>query len=490
MQQSKCVRFRVEKKSIKLNYLYNASYQVLMVIVPLITAPYISRKLGADGIGIYSFAESILAYFTMFANLGTATYAQREISYCQQDKRKRSEVFWNVIAFRVISTASCTLLYVAYAFSRPENQIIYIILTLNLLGVAADITWFYQGVEEFKKIVGRNYICKIINIIYIFTFIKKQDDLVWYVLGNSIIYFVSNASLWLYLPKYIEPIKYDNLKPFVDLKTILALFVPTIAIRIYTVLDKTMIGVLTQSAAENGYYEQSMRIAKMILAIVTSLGAVMIPRIGHHFAQREKKIVQDYMYKGYRFVWFLGIPLALGIFGVSDNMVPWFFGEGYDRVAVLLKVVCFLIIAIGINNLTGMQYLISTKRENLFTKSVIIGAVSNFFLNLLLIPKLYSVGAAIASVIAETIIAVVQLVWMRKELSISKILKSSINYWIAGGVMLVALSIFNKYFSSTIINTFIMVAGGAVVYIGLLFIARDSFFMENVNSILKRLKVK
>lgn len=148
------------------------------------------------------------------------------------------------------------------------------------------------------------------------------------------------------------------------MKIIISLFIPTIAIQIYTVLDKTMIGVITQDSFENGYYELAIKISKMVMAVVTALGTVMIPRIGYHFEQGETQRIRSLMYRGYRFVWFLGVPLCLGMIMVCGNFVPWFFGEGYEQVVPLLQILSFLILAIGINNVTGMQYMIPTKRQN------------------------------------------------------------------------------------------------------------------------------
>ena len=170
-----------------------------------------------------------------------------------------------------------------------------------------------------------------------------------------------------------------------------------------------MIGMITKDAYENGYYEQALKISKLVLTVVTSLGTVMIPRIGYHYSKGDTEMVKTYMYRAYRFVWLCGIPLTLGLIAVSSNFVPWFFGSGYEKVVSLLGVLSMLILAIGINNVTGMQYLIPTERQTLFTITVIIGAVANFVLNFVLIRFLQSLGAAIASVVAETTIAVIQI---------------------------------------------------------------------------------
>lgn len=289
------------------------------------------------------------------------------------------------------------------------------------------------------------------------------------------------------MPRYIEKIRFSEIHPFTNVKTILSLFIPTIAIQIYTVLDKTMIGIITNSSYENGYYEQALKISRMILTMVTALGTVMIPRIGYYFEKKNIEEVKRLMYRGYRFVWFLGIPLCFGLICVSFNFVPWFFGKGYDKVIDLLKILSFLILAIGINNVTGMQYLIPTKRQNLFTLAVVIGACTNIILNAILIPLIQSVGAAIASVAAETVIAVVQLILVRKEISFWQVLKEGIHYYIAGILMAVGLLILGKLLSPSIIHTGIMILCGATVYFLILLIIRDEFLLSNIKALIGRI---
>ena len=301
---------------------------------------------------------------------------------------------------------------------------------------------------------------------------------------------LSNISLWVYLPKYIIKVDRTDLHPFKDFKVVIGLFVPTIAIQVYTVLDKTMIGIITQDSFENGYYEQAIKISRMVLTVVTALGTVMIPRIGYYFKEDNKEKIRDLMYRGYQFVWFLGIPLCFGLVMASSNFVPWFFGDGYDKVADLLKVLAFLILAIGINNVTGMQYLIPTGREKLFTTTVLIGAGVNFCLNAILIAFFQSEGAAIASVIAESTIAVVQIIMVRKELSPWEIIRRSRNYCIAGAVMVAVLFILNRFLISGIINTAILIAVGACSYFTVLLVLRDHFFLNNINIILTKMKGK
>ena len=470
------------KKSIKKNYLYNVAYEILLLITPLITTPYLSRVLGADGIGTVSYAESIVSYFTLVATLGMTTFGRREISYVQDNKAERSRVFWETNILEIITTTLVLAAYIPFAL-RQKNQIMYLILALNLLAVMANITWFFQGMEEFGKIALRNVFFKILNIIYIFTFVKTKDDILAYVFGMAFFLFLSNASLWLFLPGYIGKPVLRDLKPFRHLRTVISLFIPTIAIQIYTVLDKTMIGLITKSAFENGYYEQAIKISKMVLTIVTSLGTVMVPRIGFHYAKGETEKVNFFMYRAYRFVWFMGVPLCFGLLGIASNFVPWFFGAGFEKVVPLLSILGFLVLAIGINNVTGIQYFIPTQRQNLFTLTVMIGAASNFVLNSILINLFQSIGAAIASVAAETIIAIVQIYIVRDEISPIRIIASSWRYLLAGSVMLIFLKLISSLMTPRFVNTLLLIAIGAAIYMVMLLIMRDDFLISNIRTV-------
>ena len=477
-------------KSIKKNYVYNVAYQILTVITPLITAPYLSRVLGPDGVGTVSFVESIVSYFTLFATLGITSFGQREISYVQDDIQKRSMVFWNTKILGFCTSGIALLIYFAFSVMQGENSPIYLILLLNIVAVFFDITWFFQGVEEFGKIVVRNTIIKVANIAFIFILVKDKTDILIYAIGIGLFTVLGNISLWSYLPKYISRVKFADLEPFKKIKVVLSLFLPTIAVQIYTVLDKTMIGVITGSSFENGYYEQAVKMSRMLLSIVTALGSVVVPRIGYLYERKEYPEIQRIIYRSYRFAWFLGLPMCVGLMITADNFVPWFFGPEYEGVIPLLRILSLIIIVIGINNVISVQYLVPTKRQNLLTLTLVIGAVTNFCLNVVLIRYYASVGAAIASVIAETVIAIVQLVLMRKEVSTLRILKEGIHYYIATAIMAVVLIPIHKLLSPSPIHTLMLVIIGATVYFGTLLIEKDEFMITNIKSIMMKIKKK
>lgn len=466
-------------KSIKKNYILNLMYQILSILTPVITAPYLSRVLGADGIGVVSLAENHVSYFVLFACMGVYTYGRREISYVQDDKDKRSVIFWNATLMKAMFSVVCLAAYFVYAFFA-RNTMLALVFSMYIVAELVDITWFYQGIEEFGKIVGRNTFFKVLNIIYIFVFIKDSGDILLYATGIAGFLLLSNLSLWLMIPKFLTKVSIKDINPFKGMTVMLALFIPTIAIQIYTAIDKTMIGIITGSDFENGYYEQAMKISKIVLTIVTALGTVMIPRIGHHFSNGDTDKVKELMLRSYRFVWFWGLPLSVGLFLCAPNMVPWFFGSDFLPAIPLLQILSILVVVIGLSNVTGIQYLVPTRQEKYYTISVITGAVVNLILNIFLIAKYQAVGAAIASVIAEMTVTLTQLIFIRKEISIFAILAQGVKYFIAVILMTVILEPMMIFLSPSVINTILMVLAGMFVYIGTLLITRDKFLTDNI----------
>lgn len=480
-------------KSITKNYLYNLIYQILLIIIPIITTPYVSRVLGADGVGKFSFSNSIVSYFVIFASLGFGYYAQREIAKYQDNRKKQTEIFWEIIIVRSVSVLMVLIVYftaMALGAFKEEYTVLMIILSINILSVAFDISFLFAGNEDFSKTVLTNTLVRILNVIAIFVFVKDRNDLWKYTLITVLTVLVANASLALYAKNFLCKIEVKNLKPIRHIKPAAILFLPTIAVSVYAYLDKTMIGVITGSDFENGFYEQAEKIVKMVMTVVTSLGTVMIPRNANAFERKDMDAIRQNIYRSVRFVLLLGIPMMIGLIAVSDNMVPWFLGDGYYKSANIMKILSVLILAIGLNNVFGLQYLIPAGEDKKFTISVTCGAITNFLLNLVFIRLFKSYGAAIATIAAETVVAIIMFCFIRKNVPLREILKSSIKYLISGIIMFVPCFILGRILEPSIINTFIVVFTGAVVYLICLILLKDEFFFEIANRLTSRLSIK
>lgn len=493
-------------KSIKMNFIYNLIYQVFLIIVPVIVTPYVSRVLGADKIGQYSYSYSIVSYFTLFAGLGFSYYAQREIAKHQDSKMEQSRIFWEICIVRFFSTMIAAILFFIVASISYFNDYKFLlyILSANVLAVSIDTSFIFQGNEDFKQIAVRNFIAKLIVISCIFGFVKKSEDLWIYTLIQSLSPVLSALLMIPFLKRYLQKIKLSELKPIKHLVPCLKLFIPTIAVSVYTMLDKTMIGMIIQgettviengvevtkkiSDLESGYYNQAEKIIKILITVVTALGAVMIPRNAYYFNTGETEKAKDNVIKGIKFAFLLALPLMLGVICVADNFSPWFFGAGYEKVPLLMKVFAPLILAIGLNNVFGIQYLIPSGKDAIYTISVLIGATVNLVLNTVLIYFYSSMGAAIASVCAEFSILIFQMIYLRKEISPIKTILSGWKYLLSSCVMFVPCFFMGKYLESSILNTILIVLVGVFVYGIMLLVLKDSFVLDYLHKFVSKFK--
>lgn len=478
------------KNSILKNYIYNLIYQIVVIILPLITTPYLSRVLGAENIGIYSYTLSIVTYFILIGSLGVAMYGQREIAYLQNDKKGRSKKFWEIVIFRMITLMiSMVIFYFTYAASG-EYKVYYQIFLLEIFANIFDISWFFQGMEDFKKTVGRNLIIRILSVILIFILVKDQDDLAKYIIIYVLTTFIGNISLWFYLPKYIQKVSLKHLNIIQHIKPTISLFIPQVATQIYTVLDKTMIGSILGDMSEVGYYEQGQKITKLTLAIITALGTVVAPRIANTFKDGNKEEINQYLNRSFKFVWLLACPMIAGLIAVSTNFVPIFYGDGYDKVATILCVISPLILAIGLNNVTGVQYLIQVKKQRIYTITVVIGAIVNIVLNFILINIFKSVGAAIASVFAETAILIAQLIFVRKDINIKNVYKGAWKYILSSIIIFIFTILLKDITNNQFYNLIIQIVTGSCIYFVILFILKDEFFKDVIQRVLNKFKQK
>ena len=480
------------KKSIGRNYIYNIIYQILTLLIPLITTPYITRVLSVEGIGIYSFTYSIAYFFSIFAELGTVVYARREIAFCQDDKKKRSVLFWEIFIFRIFTTFICTVGYFIYIINSNE-EIIGLIQSVYILAVVFDVTWFFQGMEDFKAVVIRNSIVKIIVMIFIFLFVKSEKDLVLYITGLALLPLVGNVATIPVLKKYICKVKIKELKPFRHFKATMALFIPNIASQVYLLLDKTMLGFMTTDNIENGYYEQAQKIIKMAWTFLTTLSAVMAPRIAYTYIKNDKDALKKYMRKSFSMMWLLASGLGFGIISVAPNVVPWFLGDEYNKVITLLTIFAFILFPIGIASVTGTQYLVILKKHKIYTLSIVAGAVLNFIMNYYLIPKYYSIGAAISSVAAEIIIVIIQIVYIVyniREIKLKDIFYNSWQYILSGFIMFLCLKAISISMEANIYNSMLLILTGGIIYFLVLIILKNELILEGVNKIkfIKKLK--
>ena len=477
----------MSQPTLKKNLILSTAYEILNIITPFITAPYIARVLGADGIGIYSYTNSIQLYFAMFAALGIMSYGKREIARNRDNMLEKSRLFIELEILLLFTTSIILLAWCAWIFITPTYKIYYLILSFSLLNTIFDISWFYAGLERFQYIVYRNTCVKIITIILLFTMIKEESDLWKYILLVTGSTFIGSLSMWLPLKKeitWLKP-KLKNIK--VHFKETLVYFIPAIATSIYTILNKVLIGAITSNPSENGYYEQATNIVNMAKSITFSaLNSVLTARVAYLFMQNKITEIKERIKTSIEFILFMGFGLTFGMIGISKVFIPIFLGPGYDKTVILLQLLSPIILIIGISNCLGSHYYTPAGYRGRSSKYLIAGSIANLIFSFLLIPNLMSTGAVISSLIAETLVTILYLKYCDGFLSFKFLLKSSWKKLLAGGLMLLGMYMAMQVIENRYIALGVIFMIGVIIYIASLWIFKDKFIRVIALDLIKK----
>lgn len=415
-----------------------------------------------------------------FAMLGLNNYGNREVAQNRDDPIARSKTFWSIYFLQIITSLITLLVYIGYCGIFKTHDIVSWILTFYVISACFDINWFFWGLEEFKITVTRNTVVKLLSVAAIFVFVKSKNDLGVYTFIMATSTFLSPLLLWPYLRKRVrwyQPSKDEIIK---HIKPNLILFIPIIAISIYKVMDKIMLGMLA-TYSEVGYYEYSEKVIAIPIACVNALGTVMLPRMSNLVAKKNTDEEQSIIEKSIIIGAGLAVSMGFGLMGIAKYFVPFFYGPGYEKCELLFYVLMPSCAFLAVANVLRTQYLIPRKRDRAYIISVIMGAVVNLIINALLIPSLQSVGAAIGTLVAEATVCIYQMIIVRDELPIVKYIHNLLILLTIGLAMLVSVIIVPSVFSPAF-TIAIKVAVGIVVF-GILFLVR---YKKLVKDLLRR----
>ncbi len=450
--------------SVKKNVIYSIVYQILVLILPLVTAPYISRVIGAEGIGIFSYTYSIANYFILFAMLGLSNYGNRSIATVRDDKIKLSEMFSNIYGLQLMTCIGMTVFYFLYLAIFPvENKEIFYIQSIFVVSTILDINWFFFGLEQFKLTVMRNTLIKILTVISIFIFVKGVNDLWIYTLIMALGTLMSQILLWPFVKKYVIWVKPSLKGIFSHIKPNLVLFIPVLAVSIYKLMDKIMLGSLT-NVIEVGYYENSVNIINIPVNVISALGVVMLPRMSNLLAVGDNKLFREYIETSLKFVMFISVGSTLGLIGISSEFIPLFFGKSFLPSIPVVSLLSLTLLFISWANVIRTQYLIPRQKDKIFIISTLLGAIVNVITNLIYIPSYGAIGATIGTILAEASVAIYQTYKIRKELDIIKYLINSCIYIIPAICMYFCILSLKDITGNTIINLILQIVCGGGIY--------------------------
>ncbi len=467
------------------NYLYNAGYQILLMLAPVLTTPYISRVLGAHNNGINTYTNGWVTFFYLLGQLGVMLYGNRQIAYERDNKYQRSKIFFGIVSLQIMTrfTALIAYLIAVFLFSSAFKEY-FLLQALWIVAYGIDISWYFMGMEDFKKTVTRNTIVKLITIALIFILVRNYNDLSKYIFLLGLAQLAGSITLWPYLKKSIQWVKIREWHPFKHFYPALLLFIPTITTQIYLVVNRIMLGRMAPQAAVS-QFNFGDNIVKLVLAIVTATGTVMLPHIANKFASGDIKGVRDSLYKSFDFVTAISVPMMFGLMAIAYKFAPWFLGNEYGPTGGVIFWEAPAILMIAWSNVTGTQYLMPIHREHQYTISVTVGAVINIIANLFLISLYGANGAAIATVISEFSVTAVQLFYIRGTIRRRQLFSSTWRYLLSGFFMYIVVSRINGIMNMTVVNLIVQVSLGVIVYTVCLFLTKAPI-IEQAKMLLKK----
>ena len=449
--------------SIKKNFLYNATYQLLLIILPLITTPYIARVLGADGIGIYTYSYTVANYFMLLAMLGVKNYGNRSVAAVREDRRILSRTFWEIYGLQFWCSAIALAAYFAFVFLfEAEHRVIALIQGIYVFSGMIDISWLFFGLEQFRITVVRNIAIRLGALALVFLLVKSADHLWVYTLIMTGSLLISQGYLWLYIRRFVDWQRPKWADLWKHLRPELVLFIPVIAVSLYKMMDKIMLKLLSDFT-QVGYYESVDKIINIPTGIITALGVVMLPRMANLAAKAQTEKSRQYIANSLLFAMFLASGMTFGLAGISENLIPLFLGDGYLPCISLLQAIAPTILFVAWANVIRTQYLIPNHMDRSYIISVSLGAAVNLILNALLIPHMNAMGAVIGTICAEAAVCVCQTVMVRKALEIRRYLHSTLPFLLLGGIMyLLILWLDCLPFGSALTLAVQILVGGAV----------------------------
>lgn len=467
------------------NLIYQSSYQVLKILMPLITVPIVSHALGASGIGTYAFSNSITQYFVLITSLGLPLYGTREIAKTEDNKIELSQKFWTLEGFSLILTGIVLVFYFIVGYTFNLGSIFYI-QSLLVLAAGLDVSWFFMGREDFKKLSLVNFSIQFISFLSIVTQINSSKDVIKYALILTLTTVIGSAVMWVLLKDKLVFIKPQGIKMWEALKGSAVLFVPQVAIVMYTNLNKTILGTMRDSA-EVGVFSNAVMVTSVFITLIASIDTVLMPYATKLFTKKKHDEGYLMIQKVLNLEIFFTIAIAAGIIALSKKLIPWFFGSTFSGMWIVLAILSILVIVIPGGTTISRQFLIPLNRIKEYNNSVYFGAIISIFLNLLLIPVMGMIGAAIVSVTAESMIWIIRVIDFWKKTGLTYSIRQILLNSFSALIMILVIIISTNSLSPSMLTTIIQALIGIVVYMVMTFILKVNPMIDLLNNTKKKI---
>lgn len=449
-------------KQIIKNFFYQASYQVVLILLPIVTIPIVSKALGPTGIGEWNYVNSIVNYFVLIAGLGLASYGVREIAHVRDDYAGRSKKFFEIEFFNLIFSGSILIVYAIFIINTTHNYL-FILQSLVVIGSILDISWFFQGIEQFKRITIVNVLVKILSFLAIVFLVKQESDLARYVLIQSASIFISSLSLWFFIKGNIFYVKVTFSEIIGHFFPALKFFVVKVAMSISNNLTKTLLGSLG-SMASVGYFSNSLTMVLISSSIIGALNTVMIPRMTYVHANQSNEEMLEIFKKTMDFQIFFSFLISFGIVLTNEKLIGWFFGEKFISIVHIVPLLAPVIILGTIHSGIAAQYLIPHDKMFAYNVNLIVATIISVILAVTLIPVIGIYGAVVSYLIFQLYLCVSMSFSMYRYSGFKfEFMKIAI-YGLCGVIMCIAVKFVTQKFPSMPTTTILQALLGTLVF--------------------------
>ena len=468
------------------NYIFNLTYQIVVLLVPLITAPYLARVLGPEGTGIYSYVNSLTVLICTIVMMGIYNYGNRQIAYVRDEHDKLSEVFWQIISERIIIAIIGSIVYWTAVFVIGRYKFYFLLYYTYIFGYFIDCTWLFVGVEDMKWPVIKNIFAKLFAVTGIFVFVRSKNDVGIYILLQGLSILTGNVLAYSQIGKYVDKpiLDFSNLKT--DIIGSAKLFLPSVAAILYLQCDKIMIELMTGATNEVSFYDYSEKIVTIPLSFITVLSTVMMPRIANEFKKGNNERIGELINSAAKMSLFIAFPLTLGMIAVADKLIPWYLGESFLETINAIIIISPIIITNTLSGISGTQYFTATDQIGILLKAQISSALGNIIINALLIPIYGFKGAAVATLISSASCAIIQYFYLCRQVKLPGLLKKAFEYLILSIVMYGLIRITTRSLYPSPGTNILQIIIGAGFYLLITFITKDEqmdFIISNIKKI-------
>lgn len=453
--------------NIKRNFIMQSLYRLLRVLTPLISAPYVSRVLGADNLGVFSYTYSIACLFIEFCMMGIDSYGNRAVARSRDNSVALDYVISEILYLHIIISIICVVLYFLFIQTMiPLYRVQAEILGILVLSALFDISWIFFGLEKFQLVVILDIATKIGSTLLIFLCVKTKADLWKYTVIMAEMPFFSQFVLFICAFKKFSARKVHIKQILYHLKPISVLFFSDIASSIYRMMDKLMLGYFG-FVSQLGCYENADKSVRIPIGLITSLGVVMLPQISNLYSKKDYQTAEKYMAQSVKFVFYMASAMMFGMAAVSSDFVLVLFGGEFEYSGILLTILSASVLFMAWNDLICTQYLIPLGYDKVYMVAVWAGAIVNLILNCLLIPQYNAIGAAIATDLSYLTVAIFQTAPIAKRIPLASFLRQSFTPISIGIVMFVCVKCVAHYTSSSVPTLLLEILCGVVVYLTL-----------------------